>query len=376
MKTGQNLVGKISLWQLAVIIFSFEIGSAVVVGIGNGAKQHAPIAVAIAMVSGTGLITFYIFLLRKLPGKNLFEILYLCFGKWLGKFIAFLYILYFFYIAARVLRDFCELIITTIFVETPIEVIAFSIMFVLVYVLYLGLEVFGRTNEVFIPYVFSFIILIGLAILFSGEMDFRNLLPLLPEEFGPVLKTVFPGLLTFPFGETIAFMAIIPYVSKIEKSGKVSVLAVLGSGVIIIYSIIIQIATLGASTKERENFPLLLAAREISLVEFIERVDLVVVFIVMLGILAKVGVFFYGGLKGLEFLTQKPYRLMIFPSGMIIAYCAIQVSSNYAEHILEGIEIIPKYMHPIFQFIFPFLLAPILLWENKKTQRRIETGKE
>lgn len=374
MKAGQNLVEKLSLWQLAVIIFSFEVGSTVVVGIGNDAKQDAWIAVAIAMVLGAGLITFYIFMLRKLPGKNLFEILSFCFGKWLGRLIGFFYILYFFYIAARVLRDFCELIITTIFVKTPIEVIAFSIMFVLVYVFYLGIEVFGRTTEVFIPYVFSFILLIGLAIYLSGEMEFKNLQPILPEGAGPVLKAVFPGLLTFPFGETITFMVIIPYVSRIEKSGKVSVLAVLGSGIIIIYSIVIQIATLGVSTKGRENFPLLLAAREISLMEFIERVDLVIVFIVMLGIIAKVGVFFYGGLKGLEFLIQKPYRLVIFPVGMIIAYCATQISSNYAEHILEGLEIITKYMHPIFQFVFPFLLAPVLLWKNKKNAQ--ENGNE
>lgn len=69
MKAGQNLVEKLSLWQLAVIIFSFEVGSTVVVGIGNDAKQDAWIAVAIAMVLGAGLITFYIFMLRKLPGK-------------------------------------------------------------------------------------------------------------------------------------------------------------------------------------------------------------------------------------------------------------------------------------------------------------------
>lgn len=366
MKTGQNLDEKLSLWQLAVLIFSFEIGSTVVVGIGSDAKQDAWIAVALAMVLGAGFITFYTFLLKKMPGKNLFEIFDFCFGKWLGRLIGSFYIIYFFYIAARVLRDFCELIITTIFVETPIETIAFSIMLVVVYVFYLGIEVFARTTEIFIPYVFSFILLIGLAIFLSGEMEFKNLQPVLSEGVGPVLKAVFPGLLTFPFGETIAFMVIIPYVSRIEKSGKVSVISILWSGIIIIYSSIIQIATLGVSSKSRENFPLLLAAREISLMEFIERVDLVVVFIVMLGIIAKVGVFFYGGLKGLELLIQKPYRLMIFPAGMIIAYCAIQMSSNYAEHILEGLEIITKYMHPIFQFVFPFLLTPVLLWKNKK----------
>lgn len=369
MKTGQNLVEKISLWQLAIMVFSFEIGSAVVLGIGDEAKQDAWIAVAIAMVLGAGLTAFYIFMLKKLPGKNLFEILQFCFGKPLGNIIGLSYILYFIYMAAMVLRDFLELMTTTIFENTPIEAIAFSMILVIIYLLYLGLEVFGRTTEIFIPYIFSFILLIGLAILFSGEMEYKNLQPVLAEGFGPILKTVFPGIITFPFGEIVAFMVIIPYASKLEKAGKVCIIAVLCSGVIIIYDMLIQIATLGVSTKERVNFPLLSAAREISLMAFIERVDLIIVFIVMFGILVKTGVFFYGGLRGLEILIKKPYRTMAFPVGMIIAYCSIQNADSYAEYHLEALEIIPKYIHPIFQFVFPFLLAPILLWKNKKKSK-------
>lgn len=369
MNAGQNLVEKISLWQLAIMIFSFEIGSAVVLGLGDAAKQDAWIAVAIAMVLGAALIAFYVYMLRKVPGKNLFELLQFCFGKLLGSLLVFFYILYFIYMAAMVLRDFLELMTTTIFENTPIEVIAFSMILVIIYMLYLGLEVFGRTTEIFIPYTFSFILFIGLAILFSGEMDVRNLQPVLADGLGPVLKTVFPGIITFPFGEVIAFMVVIPYVSKLEKAGKISIMAVFCSGIVIIYDMLIQISALGTSLKERVNFPLLSAAREISLLEFIERVDLIIVFIVMFGILVKAGVFFYGGLRGLEVLTKKPYRTMVFPIGMVIAYCSIQNAGSYAEYHLEALEILPKYIHPIFQFVFPFLLAPVLFWKLRKNQR-------
>lgn len=369
MNTGQNLVEKLSLWQLAIMIFSFEIGSAVVLGLGDEANQDAWIAVAIAMVLGAALTAFYIFMLKKAPGKNLFELLQFCFGKLLGNLLGFFYILYFIYMAAMVLRDFLELMTTTIFENTPIEVIAFSMILVIIYMLYLGLEVFGRTTEIFIPYTFSFILFIGLAILFSGEMDFRNLQPVLADGLGPVLKTVFPGIITFPFGEMIAFMVIIPYVSKLEKAGRISIMAVLCSGIVIIYDILIQISALGASLKEKVNFPLLSAAREISLLEFIERVDLIIVFIVMFGILVKASVFFYGGLRGLEVLTKKPYRTMVFPIGMIITYCSIQMAGSYAEYHLEALEILPKYIHPVFQFVIPFLLAPVLFWKTRKNQR-------
>lgn len=367
-----KLVEKLSLWQLAVLIFTFEIGSIAVVGVGSDSRQDAWIAVAIATVLGVGLISFFVFLLKQLPGKNLFEILTFCFGKWLGKGIGFLYILYFFYIAARVLRDFGELMTTVIFQNTPIEVIAITMMLVCTYMLYLGLEVFGRTGEIFIPYVFAFILLIGLSILFSGEMDFKNLQPIMAEGFGPILKHVFPSLLTFPFGELITFTVIIPYVSKFKKAGKVSAFTVLVSGLIIIYGTLSEIASLGAEQMERTVFPLLSAAREISLLEFIERVDLIVVFIVMFGIITKVSVFFYGGLKGIEHIVNKPYRFFILPMATIISYCSIQISDNFAEHIEEGIRFIPQYMHIPFQLIFPFLMAPILVWKVKKQKRRAD----
>lgn len=366
---SQQLVEKLSLWQLAVLIFTFEIGSVAVVGVGNESKQDAWIAVAISTGLGIGLISFYIFLLKKLPGKNLFEIFTFCFGKWLGKLICFLYILYFFYIASRVLRDFCELMTTVIFEKTPIEVVSFTMMMIISYMLYLGLEVFGRMGEVFIPYVFSFIILIGLAILFSGEMEFKNLQPVLAEGFGPIFKHIFPRMLTFPFGELVTFMVIIPYVTHFQKAGKVSLFAVLISGFIIMYQRLIAIVTLGPELLDRTVFPLLSAAREISLLQFIERVDLIIVFVVMFGIITKVGVFFYAGLKGLEHIVNLPYRYMVFPLAAIISYCSIQITANYAEHIEEGLRFIPHYMHVPFQLLFPMMITPILIWKVKKQQR-------
>lgn len=366
---SKRLVEKLSLWQLAVLIFTFEIGSVAVVGVGAESGQDAWIAVVIATGIGIGLIAFYVYLLKLLPGKNLFEIFTFCFGKWIGRLIGVLYILYFFYIAARVLRDFCELITTVIFENTPIEVIAFTMMIVISYMLYLGLEVFGRTGEIFIPYVFTFIILIGLAILFSGEMEFKNLLPVLAEGFVPIMKHLFPGLITFPFGELITFMVIMPYVTHFKKVGKVSMLTVFISGLVIIYATIIEIATLGVNQLSRTVFPLLSAAREISLLEFIERVDLVIVFIVMFGIITKVGVFFYGGLKGIEYVMNQPYRYFVVPMAAIICYCSIQISGDYAEHIEEGLRFIPRYMHLPLQIFFPFFMAPLLIWKVKKQQR-------
>ncbi|MDF0725686.1 endospore germination permease [Cytobacillus sp. S13-E01] len=365
-----HLIEKISLWQLFILIYVFELGSAIVIGLGNEAKQDAWLAVFLSTLIGILITFFYWYLLTRKPGKNLFEIIEFCLGKLFSKVIIMGYIFYFFYIASRVLRDFGELIVSSIFVLTPTEIISLTMILVIAYIVYLGLEVLSRTSEIFLPYLVVFILLVGIFILFSGEMQFANFRPVLAEGFSPIIDAMFPTLLTFPFGEMIVFTLIIPYVTRFEYAGKVSMIAVFLSGLFLMYASMVEIATLGAEMKGRSNFPLLSAAREISLLDFIERVDLVIVFVVMFGIIVKVSVFFFGGLKGLELVFNRPYRLFILPMSTIIGLISITVSDNFAEHIEEGLVLVPYLFHIPFQFVIPAVILVILLFKNRKVQKR------
>lgn len=366
MKTLNN--EKISLWQLFLIIVIFELGSAILVGIGNDAKQDAWIAVLLGSLLGVVIISFYYAILSKVPGQNLFGILEYSLGKWIGKILAFAYVLYFFYIAARVLRDFNELIVTTILYHTPMEIISITFMLTVAYMIDKGLEVTGRSAEIFAPYLTLFIGLTAILILLSGELSLDNMRPILGEGFRPVINAVFPGILTFPFGELIVFMVILPSVNRFDKAKGISVVAVLFSGIVLAFETLVEILTLGADGKGRVNFPLLNAAKEISLLNFIERIDILIVFVVMFAILVKVGLFFYGGLKGLEYIFHIPYRTFIFPMAMLIILLATIVSRTFAEHIEEGLRVVPMYLHLPFQFGIPLFLIPFLLWKlkNKK----------
>jgi spore germination protein KB len=139
----------------------------------------------------------------------------------------------------------------------------------------------------------------------------------------------------------------------------------LAAGGLLVYASIVQITTLGYQMKNRSTFPLLSAAREVSLLDFIERIDLLIVFIMMFGVIIKVAVFTYGGLKGLEFISALPYRYFTFPIAMLISFMSIFMSENFAEHIEEGLEFIPRYLHLPFQLGIPLLLFPIIFWKSK-----------
>jgi spore germination protein KB len=68
-------------------------------------------------------------------------------GKYIGIPLSLIYIVYFIYIAARVLRDFGALLITSTLSETRIEVVNGLMILLITFGVYLGIEVIGRTGE-------------------------------------------------------------------------------------------------------------------------------------------------------------------------------------------------------------------------------------
>ncbi|WP_025025509.1 GerAB/ArcD/ProY family transporter [Caldalkalibacillus mannanilyticus] len=361
-----EFVEKINMWQLFVLIIVFEIGSAVVVGIATEAGRDAWLAILLATGIGLLLIRLFIYILSAKKGKNLFEIMELILGKYVTLFITGAYILYFLYIASRVLRDFLELLVTDVFPNTPIEVMSILFMLVVIYILYLGPEVLARTTEIFFPYILLLLFVIPIFLMVGEEVQLDYLKPVLAEGFKPIINAIFPALIGFPFGETIVFTLLMSSVTNAKHLPRVGMGAILLSGLILSFFTFLKLTVLGEDMSSRATFPLLNATREISLANFIERLDPLVVFIMMLGIFVKVSVFFFGGLKGLEYIFHIPFRYFSLPIGIILALFAVLISSDFAEHIEEGLEFVPMYLHIPFQVVIPLLLGGLVVWMKKK----------
>lgn len=361
-----DLKEEISLIQLCMLIIIYEIGTAAVVGIGADAKQDVWISIIISTLIGMGLMAMYHEMIKRFPGNNFYDLLQICFGKFVAKIIAQIYIVYFFYISARVIRDFAELLVTVVLPNTPIEFTTILFMFVVSYIMYLGFEVFSRTAETFTPYIFVFLMLITLFLLINQSINFNNLKPILYNGVTPIIKAVFPGIMTFPFGELIVFTVVMNQVREIKIGKKYVIIAVFVSGLVIAYHGILNITVLGVDTYTRTSFPLLMSAREISIAQFVERIDPLVVFIVMLGVFVKASIYFYCVLKGLEYTYQIPFRYYSFPVGLLVAPISILIANNYDEHIYEGIDIVPLYLHIPLQYVFPILVFVVLLIKSRK----------
>lgn len=360
----------ISLWQLFVLIINFELGSAVIVGLGNEAKQDAWLAILLTTIYGVFLAWGYSFLVKKAQGKNLYEIMEFVLGKKISFVLNLAYVVYFFYITSRVLRDFGELMTSAILPNTPLEVISLTFMLLIAYIMYLGLENLGRLTELFTPYIFSFILMVWFLIIIGGVFNIHNLQIPFQDGIKPIAKAIFPSLMGFPFGEMIVFTIIMASTSKLKYIGKISMTAVGISGCVITIATILQIGTLGVDQRERSNFPLLSAIRNVSIANFIERLESIVVFLLMLGVIVKVALYFFTSLKGVEHLFHISYRPFVLPMGMLVSIFSIVISKNFAEHIEEGVKFVPYYLHIPFQIVIPAIIILLLLWKQRKSSAK------
>jgi len=225
--------GKISGSQELLLMLNFLLASAFIIipsAVVNGAKQDGWMAIILATVTGIGIAMLYTTLGLRFPRQTLVQYAQLILGKIPGKTVGLLFMWFALHLGALVLRNFGDFMVVTLMPETPRIVFHMLIMFVIALALYGGLEVLCRFNQVLTPIVVISIIFIIILTFTIKDFDLKNLLPVLEDGFIPVLKTSLIPI-TFPFGETVLFTMILPYINKPEEAKKAHVTAMIGAGI-------------------------------------------------------------------------------------------------------------------------------------------------
>ncbi|KON88240.1 hypothetical protein AF332_16470 [Sporosarcina globispora] len=354
---------KISAIQLFALMVIFDFGTTLVIKYGIEAKKDAWLAVLFGMFFGMVLFSIYFLLSRQYPNLPLTRYARKIFGKYLGWIIGLLYVLYFLWFAAHNIRSFGELLLSSTLSETPL--LAINILFVLAicYVLYLGIEVLARTAEVFIVILILFGLIGNLFVFFSGNVDFNNLRPILENGWKPILKAFLLDTGPFPFGQMVVFTMLLPYLNRLEQVKKVWLLALILSGLALCWTASLNIAVLGSEEVERSTFPLLSTIGKVNLFEFIQRLDAIVVFTLLITVFFKVSIFFYCALIGIvDLFKLKNHQQIIFPIGIILIFFSMMIATNFSEHIEEGLN--SYYFNMPFMLIIPLFMLVVLMILN------------
>ncbi|WP_066299806.1 GerAB/ArcD/ProY family transporter [Bacillus sp. FJAT-29937] len=351
---------KISAIQLFALMFLFEMGSAIVINYGMTAKKDAWLAILVGLCGAIALFFIYYFIFRQYPNLLFTGVLRKIFGKYLGWMIGLLYVVLFIYDAARSLRNFGDLLLSSTMPKTPLLVLNILMILSVSYVLFLGIEVLARTAEVFIVVL----IVIGLAgnllILVSGNFTLPNLLPILENGWKPILKTAFPLTTVYPFAELIVFAMIIPSLNRPQSVKKVWLFALISSGLVLSWTTAIKIGVLGIEQAENATFPLLSTIAKVNLFDFIQRIDVLVVYTNLITMFFKLSIFYYFVVVGTTDLFKvKNQQQIILPMAVLITFLSMIMASDYSEHLYEGVTITTRYLYIPFLVILPLLMFAV-----------------
>jgi spore germination protein KB len=357
---------KISSYQLFVLILLFELGSALLFPLATETKQDAWIAVLLGMLGGFVLFLVYHCLYCFYPDMLPTEYTQKIIGKFLGRSLSFLYILYFTYLAARVLRDFGELLVTFAYPDTPLFIINALLTLAVVYTIRKGIEVLARTGELLFVLMYLLAITGFILVVVSGLIDINNLKPVLEEGIFPVLKATITQTLYVPFGEVIVFTMIMPYLNKSKKARMTGLFALGLSGINLAIVMAFNISVLGVDLTTFSAFPLLSTIQTIQVADFLERLDVYFMLALIIGGFFKISIFCYAAVTGTAtlFNIKEPSR-MVYPIGLVILILSITMSSNFSGHIQEGLQIVPIFLHLPFQVIIPIILLGIAFIKNR-----------
>lgn len=289
------------------------------------ARQDAWISNILALIGGLASAFLWVSLSRRFPGKTLFQIFEILFGKVFGKIIGFYFAWGWFNFTSDTIREVFSLLSTSFLERTPI--IIFIIMGVILstYSAYSGLENIARVTQIILPLTFGALIILFL--MSTPAMDFVNLMPVLDRGFLPVIKGSFAPM--FWFCQIIEISILLPFLNRPEKALGISMKAIVYS--FFGYQLVAVgiMAILGPDLSSVTYAPALYGSRVISLGNFVERMEVLVMIIWITSGLAKVAMYQWTiALGSAQMLGLKNYRPLVVPIGILLASFSILLHPN------------------------------------------------
>lgn len=357
--------GKISKGQFMILNFLFMIGSSTLIAtpmVINQAKQDGWISGFMALGFGLILVRIYGSLAKHHPNETLIEICQSILGKWLGKFVAFLYFLFFLILTSGLVRIIGDLITTKIMTETPMIAIEIAFIIIVIYGVYLGLETFARTAEMVLPWVLMFFILVMLSLI--PEIEMKNILPILDGGFNPSIRGTY-RLMGIPYLDIVIFLMISPYVVNSVKIGKELFISTFVGGTLLTCVITLAIVVLGTELSSKLNYPLFDLAQRIDIGNFIQRIEVLSGGIVFIAMFIKIVISYYSMILSLaQILELKKFNILSIPLGILVLTFSLFLFPNIIYFQMFTNDVWTPFSF-IYGFFFPLLLLIVDIMKRK-----------
>ncbi len=344
----------------------FIIGSTLVVGVTDAAKQDSWLSVILAIIMALPMLMLYARIVHLFPGQDIFMVIHRVFGRIVGKVLSLFFVWYAFHLGVLVIRNFSEFLSEISLTETPQYLIQLVVVILGVWMVKGSIEVLGRWTS----FVFNIVlvIIIGICLMAFTETNFANFTPMLYGGFRPVIDGAY-SIFSFPLAETIIFTAVLSFLKPGANSYKVYNRGLWIGGGILLAITLGNIGVLGYPFLSTQYYPSYITVSLIDLGTFFRRFEILVAVVFLLCGLVKVSICLFCTANGLaKIFNTHDYRVLLAPVALLNVSLALFIYPSM-QAMFEWVNVYRYYAIP-FQ-----ILLPLLIWICAEAKLRLsKTG--
>jgi spore germination protein KB len=357
--------GKISALQMAVMIYPTIVATIILI-VPNVTAKYAKndLWLTPILASVIGYVTVYLAckLHQLYPKQTVIQFSEQIVGRFAGKMLGVLFLLFYIQGTGHTLRSYSEFIVESFLGNTPISVIIALMAFLCALIVSGGLEGLGRAAQLFLPiFIIPLLILI---ILVFPDFEFKNILPILGDGIMPPIKgAIVPSGW---FTELFMISFFLPFLVDGKKGMKYGMMTTFAVMMTLVMVNFIVLFVLGPTIASRV-YPLMQVARYISIANFFEHLESIVMAIWVVGAFIKISVFYYVAALGTaQWLNLSDYRPVVWPLGIIIVAFSFWSLPSTMESSRFLVGVFPFYGLLIQTIIPLFLLATAVIQKRKR----------
>ncbi|WP_432663771.1 endospore germination permease [Wukongibacter baidiensis] len=349
------------------LIVMFILGSSVIEVSGLEAGKDFWIAIILAILMAIPLVLIYARILSIFPGNNLFDIIEICFGKFIGKGVMIIFTLFIFEEGAELLRNIGHFIVSSSLTESSLVMVMLYIVILSIWVAKLGIEVLARWGEFFLIILITFVFFSIL--LLTPDMNIINVLPVFDEGIKPIITGAYEVFI-FPFAQTFTFTMIFYNYKKKSFSYRVYIPGLLIGGALLFAISVNGLLVLGIDEASNAYYASYEAIKRMNIGGFVQRIEIIIATIFILGGFVKASIYLLATTAGVsKIFGTADYRFIVIPIGALMLNLAHLEFDNMIHYF--------RFADVWYFYVTPFLvILPIIIWIIAEIKgKRLSKGK-
>ncbi len=354
MKAAKNKISTRQLFFIFTIIFSSPATRFLPKYAAAKAGQAGWLSPIMSIIPFIVIILVIDSILKKYKDQSMAEIITNVFGKYLGKLILMLYLLWTFYVTAMFTRFYVERLTGSIYPNINNNILIILTFIPIAYILRSGYTVIARMGEIVLPFIGTALFLLALFLLPSVKVD--NILPVYFNDIMPMLKGSLSSTGVIAYLFPLFFLSDnLVNLKSLRKFGYISVAVNIMSIILVDF---VTIGVLSSSVTRRSPTPVLSVVKQISILDTIENIEAIVVAIWIFTDFILISTCFTILLKLIKSIFKlSDTKPLINTLAILIYYLSMGVSINkfeldeFSDKLIIPINLVMGFGFPIILFI-------------------------